>query len=64
MSSVQKAAIITGLTRAAFTMTVAGIRQRDPGISPHQERLRLALILLGPDLACRAYPDAEREIGR
>ncbi len=64
MPAAQKAAIITGLTRAAYTMTLAGIRHRDPDLTPRQQFLRLALIVLGPDLACRAYPDAEQEISR
>ena len=64
MSAAQKAALITGLTRAAYAMTLAGIQHRDPNASPRQQFLRLALIVLGPDLACRAYPDAAREISR
>ena len=64
MSAPQKAAMITGLTRAAYAMTLAGIRHRDPDLSPRRQFLQLALIVLGPDLACRAYPDAEREIAR
>jgi hypothetical protein len=64
MSAPQKAALVTGLTRAAYAMTLAGIRHRDPRLSPDRQFLRLALIVLGPDLACRAYPDAEREVGQ
>ncbi len=62
MSAAQKAAMITGLTRAAYAMTLAGVRHRDPDASPRQHFLQLALVVLGPDLACRAYPDAAREI--
>ena len=64
MSAAQKAAMITGLTRAAYAMALAGVRHRDPGASPREQFLRLALIVLGPELACRAYPDAAREIFR
>ena len=64
MSAAEKAATVTGLTRAAYAMTLAGIRHRDPGATPRQQVLRLALIVLGPDLACRAYPDADKEISR
>ena len=58
MSPAQKAATVTGLTRAAFALTRAGVRQRHPDASPREHFLRAALILLGPELACAAYPDA------
>jgi hypothetical protein len=58
MPASQKAATITGLTRAAYEMTRAGVRQRYPGASAREQFLRVALIVLGPDLAVRAYPDA------
>jgi hypothetical protein len=64
MSAVQKAAMVTGLTRAAYAMTWAGVRQRHPDASPREHFLHVAVIVLGPDLARRAYPDAERVIGR
>ncbi len=64
MSAARKAAIITGLTRAAYAMALAGVRHRDPDATSRQHFLRLALIVLGPDLACRAYPDAARELTR
>lgn len=58
MSAAQKAATVTGLTRAAYAMTSAGVRHRDPDASSRQHFLRVAVIVLGPDLARRAYPDA------
>jgi hypothetical protein len=57
MTPEQKAAIVTGLTRATFNLTLAGIRHRHPEASPHEQRLRLALITLGGDLARRAFPE-------
>jgi hypothetical protein len=39
-------------------LAMAGIRQRHPDASPHEQRLRLALITLGPELARAAFPDA------
>ena len=57
MSPAQKAAIVTALTTAAIDMTKAGIRQRYPEESPEAHRMRLARILLGPELARRAFPD-------
>jgi len=58
MSGAEKAAIVTGLTQAAYTMTFAGVRQRYPGASPREQFLRVALIVLGAELACLAYPEA------
>ena len=62
MSAIEKAAVVTGLTRAAFAMTSAGVRHRYPGASPREHFLRVALVVLGPDLARLAYPDAARLI--
>ena len=64
MSAAQKAAIVTGLTRAAYAMTFAGVRQRHPDASSREQFLRVAVIVLGPDLARLAYPDAARVICR
>ena len=58
MSSVDKAALISGLTDATFVLARAGLRHRHPGASEREIFLRLALLTLGPDLAERAYPDA------
>ncbi len=58
MSPAQKAALVTGLTRAAWEMTSAGVRQRHPDATPREHFLRVAVIVLGPDLARLAYPDA------
>jgi hypothetical protein len=62
MSAAEKAATVTGLTRAAWAMTAAGVRQRYPDASPREQFLRVALIVLGPELACKAYPDAAQVV--
>jgi hypothetical protein len=64
MSAAQKAAMVTGLTRMAYAMTEAGVRHRYPGASPREQFLRVAIIVLGPDLATLAYPDAAPLISR
>jgi hypothetical protein len=64
MSSVEKADAITGLTRAACTMTAAGVRHRYPDASPREHFLRVAVVVLGPELAVRVYPDAAGVIAR
>jgi len=58
MSPAQKAAMVTGLTQAAYTLMWAGIRARHPGASPREHFLRAAFIVLGPELTRTAYPDA------
>ena len=58
MSPREKADIVTGLTQAAYELARAGVRHRYPAADAREQFLRLALDVLGPDLACRAYPDA------
>ena len=58
MTPAQKADVITGLTQAVYEMARAGVRHRHPRADAREQFLRLALDVLGPDLACRAYPDA------
>jgi hypothetical protein len=62
MSAAEKAAMVTGLTRAAFAMTAAGVRQRHPTASPRELFLRIAVIVLGPEMARLAYRDADQVI--
>ena len=64
MSPAQKAALVTGLTRAAWEMTFAGVRHRYPDAPPREQFLRVAVIVLGPELACLAYPDVAGLISR
>lgn len=52
-----KAAVVTGLTQAVFELARAGIRHRHPDASPREQFLRLAIVTLGADLACKAYPE-------
>ena len=51
MSADEKAAIVTGLTAAATSLTLAGIRHRHPDLSPHEQKLRFAILTLGFELA-------------
>ncbi len=58
MSPQEKAALVTALTRTAYEMAWAGVRHRHPGASAREQFLRVAVIVLGPELAATAYPDA------
>jgi hypothetical protein len=64
MSAAEKSAIVTGLSAAALSMTAAGVRRRDPDASAAERFLRVAVIVLGPDLASRAYPAAAEVIAK
>jgi hypothetical protein len=59
MSPADKAAIISGLTKTAFDLALAGVRQRHPHASPREHFLRFAITTLGLDLARTAYPDID-----
>ena len=58
MSTPEKAALVSGLTNATFVMARAGIQHRYPGASEREVFLRMAVLILGRELAERAYPDA------
>jgi hypothetical protein len=57
MSPAEKAAIVTALSTATIEMARAGVRQRHPDESPESQRMRLAEILHGSELARRLFPD-------
>jgi hypothetical protein len=57
MTTTEKAAIVTGLTKAVFDLARAGIRDRYPEASPREQFLRLAVVTLGEELATKAYPE-------
>jgi hypothetical protein len=58
MTPDQKAATVSGLTSAVFEMARAGVRARFPNATAREQFLRLAIQILGADVATRAYPDA------
>lgn len=59
MSPAGKAALVSGLTIAAYDLALAGVRQRHPHATPREQFLRLAVITLGTDLARRVYPEID-----
>jgi hypothetical protein len=56
--------MVSGLTRTAYAMTSAGVRQRHPDASSREHFLGVAVIVLGTDLARLAYADAAGVISR
>ena len=57
MSPDEKAGIIAGLTQTVYELALAGVRARHPNATPHEQSLRLAIVMLGPELARQAYPE-------
>ena len=63
MSPVEKAAVVSGVSIAVQRLALAGILARHPAASDRECMLRLALMTLGRELACKVYPDAVRLVG-
>jgi hypothetical protein len=55
MPTWRKVALVAEMTESLRTLALAGLRQRYPADTPAQRRRRLADLLLGPELAARAY---------
>lgn len=51
----RKMALMAEMSRTVQMLALAGLRQRYPADTPIQRRRRLADLLLGPELAARAY---------
>jgi hypothetical protein len=64
MSPLEKLRAVTEISRAVQQLSLAGIRLRHPEASDRECMLRLAVLKLGRQLACRVYPEAARLSGR
>lgn len=59
----RKLHMVDQLNQTVLTLALSGLRMRYPTATPQELRRRLADLLLGPDLAARAYgPLTEREV--
>lgn len=63
MSPLEKAQAVGQVSRSVRELSLAGILQRNPSASERECRLRYALLTLGRELACEAYPEAENLSG-
>jgi hypothetical protein len=61
MPSWRKAALVGEMWRTVRTMAMVGLRERHPQDSPAQLQRRLADLMLGPELAERAYGPVPEE---
>jgi hypothetical protein len=59
MTPAQKLGLSVGMSDAVRRLAFAGVRQRHPNASPREQFLRLAIVMLGSDLARRAYPEID-----
>jgi hypothetical protein len=64
MSSVELAAPISGASRSARTLAMAGLRSRYPEASETEPTRRFAMLTLGPGLARKVYPDIDGLVER
>lgn len=63
MSPLSKVQAVSALTRSVLQLSLAGIRQRFPGATDSECKLRLARLTLGPRLAERVYPESSKMSG-
>jgi hypothetical protein len=59
LSSVDVAELVSGASRAARTLALAGLRARHPAASERELIARLAAITLGTERARHLYPDVD-----
>jgi hypothetical protein len=57
----RKLALMAEMGRSVQVLALAGLRRRHPADTPAQRRRRLADLLLGPELAARAYGPGPEE---
>lgn len=57
----RKLALVGEMNRTVQALAVAGLRQRYPDDTEEQRRRRLAALLLGSELATRAYGPGPQE---
>jgi len=60
MSPMSKVQAVSELTRSVLRLSLAGIRQRHPEATSLECNIRLARLILGPELAERVYPESAK----
>jgi hypothetical protein len=59
MTPARKLTLSIGMSQAVRDLALAGVRQRYPEAPRREQFLRLAIVMLGADLARRAYPEID-----
>lgn len=57
MTAERKLAASLQMSRTVRDLALAGVRSRFPNASPREQTLRLAVVVLGAELALAAYPE-------
>lgn len=63
MTPTEKAQIVTTLTKLCDALATAGIKERHPGASDDEIRMRLGVLRVGPELMLAAFGWDVREHG-
>jgi hypothetical protein len=56
MTPSEKLSLAVRMSQTVRDLALAGVRQRYPRAAQHEQFLRLAIVVLGIDLARKAYP--------
>jgi hypothetical protein len=59
LTAAEKLSLVMGMNANVKQLAMAGVRQRYPDASPREQFLRLAQVMLGDELARKAYPDLD-----
>jgi hypothetical protein len=59
LTPAEKLALVMRMHANVKQLAMAGVRQRYPAASSREQFLRLAQVMLGDDLARKAYPDLD-----
>ena len=57
MSAERKLGVTLQMSRTVRDLALAGMRSRFPNAGAHEQMLRLAVVMLGSELAVAAYPE-------
>ena len=57
MTADRKLLVSLQMSKTVRELALAGVRSRFPNAEPREQLLRLAIVMLGRDLAAAAYPE-------
>lgn len=64
LSSVEVAAVLNSAWAAGSQLTWFSVKDRYPTAADDELRIRVAAVMLGPELAARIYPESGALLGR
>lgn len=57
MTAERKLLVSLQMSKTVRELALAGVRARFPSADAHEQLLRFAVVMLGPELATAAYPE-------